>query len=76
MPKLYRPRQVIRILESLGWRVVRQRGSHVRLALDEGQLPVTVPVSAREVDRRTMRNILNQAGLSKETFDKVAEEVL
>ncbi|PKB70908.1 MAG: hypothetical protein BZY87_08265 [SAR202 cluster bacterium Io17-Chloro-G6] len=29
MPRRFRPTESIRVLESLGWRVVRQRGSHV-----------------------------------------------
>ena len=38
-------RQVIRALERIGYRVVRQRGSHIRLRDDSNanHLPLTVP---------------------------------
>ena len=36
-------REVIRILDQLGFEVVRQRGSHVRLKHEDGRV-VTVPV--------------------------------
>ena len=36
-------REVIRILDQVGFEVVRQRGSHVRLKHEDGRV-VTVPV--------------------------------
>ena len=76
MPRRYRPREVIRVLERLGWRVVRQRGSHVRLELADGRNPVTVPASRREVDPKTLGSILRQSGLSIREFVGAAEETL
>jgi predicted RNA binding protein YcfA (HicA-like mRNA interferase family) len=76
MPRRYRPREVIRVLERLGWVRVRQRGSHVRLALPDGTFPVTVPVSDREVDAGTFRRILRQAHLTPMEFHRGAEEIL
>jgi predicted RNA binding protein YcfA (HicA-like mRNA interferase family) len=71
MPRRYRPREVIRVLERLGWRVVRQRGSHVRLRLPGGRNPVTVPVSQRELRNDVFQSILKQAGLTREQFENV-----
>lgn len=53
-------RQLIRFLESLGYRVVRQRGSHVRLErwLPTGTHALTVPYH-REIARGTLNDILN-----------------
>ena len=76
MPRRYRPTEVIRVLERLGWRVVRQRGSHVRLELPGGLHPVTVPASRREVDPKTLASILRQAGLSVREFVNAVEEIL
>jgi predicted RNA binding protein YcfA (HicA-like mRNA interferase family) len=76
MPRRYRPREVIRVLESLGWRVVRQRGSHVRLELPDGSNPCTVPTSSREVDPKTLGSILRQSALSVRNFVSAAEETL
>jgi predicted RNA binding protein YcfA (HicA-like mRNA interferase family) len=76
VPRRYRPTEVIRVLERLGWRVVRQRGSHVRLELPDSRQPVTVPVSRREVDPKTLASILRQTGLSVREFVNAAEEIL
>jgi predicted RNA binding protein YcfA (HicA-like mRNA interferase family) len=76
MPKLYRPEEVINVLESLGWRWVRTTGDHARLVLPAGQRPTTVPLSKPEVSRRTFQSILHQTGLSRKQFDAQAEEVL
>lgn len=52
-------RQLIRWLETLGYRVVRQRGSHVRLErrLLIGTHALTVP-NHREIARGTLSDIL------------------
>ncbi len=76
MPKRFRPGEVIRVLESLGWQVVRQRGSQVRLEMPDGRNPVTVPVSRRELDPKTLSSMLRQAGLSIREFLNAAEETL
>lgn len=64
------------MLEHLGWRVVRQRSSHVRLVLRDGRNPVTVPVSQREVVPKTFNSILRQSRLTLREFTETAEEVL
>jgi predicted RNA binding protein YcfA (HicA-like mRNA interferase family) len=64
------------VLEHLGWQVVRQRSSHVRLELPDGSNPVTVPISQREVVPKTFKSILKQARLSLDEFTTVAAEVL
>ena len=76
MPKRYRPREVISVLERLGWRVVRQRSSHVRLELPDGRQPVTVPTSRREVDPKTLGSVIRQASLIVREFVNAAEEIL
>ena len=76
MPRRYRSREVIRVLERLGWQVVRQRGSHGRLELPDGRNPVTVPVSRREVDPKTLGSVLRQADLNVREFLNAAEETL
>ena len=43
-------REVIRILEQMGFEIVRQRGSHVRLKHEDGRV-VTVPVHRSTVDK-------------------------
>jgi predicted RNA binding protein YcfA (HicA-like mRNA interferase family) len=60
---------VIAGLEHAGWRVERQKGSHIRLSrLSEGKLrKLTVPAH-RPIKRSTLAKIIKQAGLTVEEF--------
>lgn len=62
-------RQVVKVLESIGYRVVRQRGSHIRLRdeSDPEHLPVTVPAH-KVVKPGLLRKIIRDAGLTVEEF--------
>jgi predicted RNA binding protein YcfA (HicA-like mRNA interferase family) len=68
MPKLpsLRPREVIQALESVGFRVARQSGSHIQLK--KGNLLVTVPNHPRDISPSTLRSILRQARLGPDEF--------
>ncbi len=57
--------QLVRALERVGWQVIRQRGSHVRLKHPERTTAVTVPLH-RELKRGTLGGILSDAGLEVE----------
>jgi predicted RNA binding protein YcfA (HicA-like mRNA interferase family) len=61
--------KVVRALERIGYRVVRQRGSHIRLRdeTEPSHLPVTVP-DHRTVKPGLLRKILRDAGLTTEEF--------
>ena len=67
MPKLPRisGKEAIRVLERLGFRQVRQRGSHV--VLRRGELGCAVPLHS-ELAVGTLRGALRQAGVSPEEF--------
>jgi predicted RNA binding protein YcfA (HicA-like mRNA interferase family) len=62
-------RQVIAALLRLGFRVVRQKGSHVRLEknLDNTVLKITVPAH-NPIKRSTLGHILKQANISLDEF--------
>jgi len=62
-------RQVVRALERVGYRVVRQRGSHIRLRdeSDPNHLPVTVP-DHRTLKPGLLRQILRDANLTIDEF--------
>ena len=61
-------RDVIAILTALGFREVRQRGSHKRFRHPDGRR-ATVPVhGARDLSPTVLRHIARQAGLSVEQF--------
>ena len=57
--------EVIRALERLGFRVVRQRGSHVMMR--RGVSACVVPLH-RELKRGTLRGLLRQAEIDAEEF--------
>jgi len=57
-------REVIRLIESDGWRHVRTRGSHRQFNHAEKRGVVTVPGKmGDELAAGTLNNILKQAGL-------------
>lgn len=62
-------REVVAALQKIGYEVVRQRGSHIRMRhpSDPDRRPVTVP-DHRELRVGTLRAILRDAGLSVEEF--------
>jgi len=67
MPKLPRlsGAETVRILESLGFAVVRQRGSHI--VMRRGGAGCVVP-NHRELKVGTLAGVLRQAGVSAEEF--------
>jgi len=62
-------RQVIGVLERLGYQVIRQRGSHIRLRdeSDPEHLPITVP-DHRTIKPGLLRQILRDANLTVDQF--------
>lgn len=64
MPRLRRlsGREVARILQSFGFQIVSQRGSHMKLRrLHEGSSQILTIPAHRELDTGTLRAILRQA---------------
>ncbi len=60
-------REVVRIFESLGWEVVRRRGSHIIMIKDEETITLSVP-DHREVAKGTLRGLIRAAGLTAGEF--------
>ena len=62
-------RRVIKALEPIGYVVVRQRGSHVRLRHPNAvtHKPITVPLH-NELRRGLLRSIIRDSGLSVDDF--------
>jgi len=59
------PREVVQVLERLGWRVARTRGSHVIPVRDGHPATLSAP-NHREVARGTLRALIARAGLAPE----------
>jgi len=56
-------RQLVQVLEQVGFAFDRQRGSHIMLFRADPPTTLSVP-DHRELDRGTLRAILRQAGIS------------
>ena len=67
MPKLpvLSGKEIIAVLEGIGFEQRRQKGSHV--ILRKGDKTTIVPLH-REVDRGTLIEIIRQSGLKREEF--------
>jgi len=62
--------RLVRALRRVGWNVVRQRGSHVRL--QRGAVRISVPVHrGRPLPTGTLAGILGDAGLSASDLRKL-----
>jgi predicted RNA binding protein YcfA (HicA-like mRNA interferase family) len=62
-------RQAVKAFERIGYRIVRQRGSHIRLRDDTNpdHLPLTIP-DHRILKPGLLRQLLRDAGLTVEEF--------
>lgn len=65
---ILKPREVVTILERLGFREVRQRGSHKQFRHPDGRV-TTVPFHlGRDISPSLLRQIAHDVGLSVEAF--------
>jgi len=62
--------QLVTALTKLGWVVVRQRGSHVRLKHTDRTLALVVPLH-RELKRGTLAGILRDAGVDRDELRRL-----
>ena len=67
-------REVIRMLEHMGFEIVRQRGSHIRLKHEDGRV-VTVPVhSGQQISRGLLRKILRDVEVSPKDLEDILKK--
>jgi len=57
--------EAVKALRRLGFEVVRQEGSHIRMS--KGSLHVTVP-NHRQIVPKTLQSILRHSGITLEEF--------
>ena len=66
-----KPEEVIRILEKLGFKKIRQSGSHAVFYHSDGRW-TTVPIhKGRDVAKGTLRKILRDIGLTYKEFRNI-----
>jgi predicted RNA binding protein YcfA (HicA-like mRNA interferase family) len=65
-------REVIKILKKIGFETVRQKGSHIVLVkkTSDSKRAVVVP-NHKEIDPGTLIEIIRQAGLKRDEFEKL-----
>lgn len=65
----FKPRQIIKVLESKGFNFIRQKGSHK--LYKKGSLRVTVPFHNKDLKPGTLKSILRQAGIINDEFENI-----
>ena len=62
-------KEVIKIISKIGFKAIRQKGSHVFMIreIDNKKIMTFVPLH-NEIDRGTLLEIIRQSGLSREKF--------
>ena len=66
-----KPKEVIKALGKAGWKVHRQKGSHVSMHKEGVPNLVVVPLHTRDLPKGTLHGILEDAGLTIEGFLKL-----
>ena len=59
--------ETVRVFEALGWRVVRQQGSHIILVKPGHVATLSVP-NHRVIAKGTLRSLVRSAGLTVTEF--------
>ncbi len=62
--------RLIKVLEAEGWKVTRQRGSHVRLKKAGHRIALVVPLH-KELRKGTLAGILRDADLSTDDLRRL-----
>jgi predicted RNA binding protein YcfA (HicA-like mRNA interferase family) len=66
--------QLIKILDRQGFKVIRQKGSHVIL-INEQKTRIVIPVHpGKDLKPGLVRAIIREAGISREEFLKLLKE--
>ena len=76
MPKItpINPNDLIKILQKSGFKIIRQKGSHI-IMIDNRKTRIVIPVHPRkDVKPGLIRAIIKEAGLSREDFFKLLKE--
>ncbi len=67
-------REAVKVFESLGWEVARQRSSHMILVRPSAIETLSVP-DHREVAKGTLRSLIRAAGITVDEFQEALKNV-
>ena len=62
-------KEVVRVFESFGWSVARQRGSHIIMIKEGENITLSIP-NHKEVAKGTLRSLIRSANLTVDEFVK------
>lgn len=70
MPKLHSAREVLKTLQRVGFKIVSQKGSHIKLmGVFHNQNHIVIVPNHKQIARGTFESILKQSGMNKSEFD-------
>jgi predicted RNA binding protein YcfA (HicA-like mRNA interferase family) len=69
------PTKIIKALSKLGFKPVRQRGSHLVLQHSDGRMTVVVMHGNEEIGRGLLLKIIKDGKVSKEEFLDILDEI-
>lgn len=67
----FKAREIVRILEKLGYIKKRQTGSHLIMYDAQSKTTIPVPIHAKDLKRGLLKSIIKQADSSEEEFIKL-----
>lgn len=67
----FKPKEVISILQKLGFIRKRQSGSHVLMYNPETKISIPVPLHTKDIKRGLLLDIAKQANVKEEEFIKL-----
>ena len=76
MPKIppISPNKIVKILEKSGFKVIRQKGSHV-IMINDKRTRIVIPMHpGKDIKPGLVRAIMREAGISREKFVALLKE--
>ncbi|HEY4527460.1 MAG TPA: type II toxin-antitoxin system HicA family toxin [Candidatus Paceibacterota bacterium] len=65
-----RPKDVVRALQKIGFSIIHKKGSHLRLAHQDGRR-VTIAIHPKPLALGTLTSILRQAEITRKELDEL-----
>ena len=67
-----KPKVLLSILQKAGWKIVRQKGSHIQLKhSDKIDFRVTIPFHNEDLAPGTINSIIKQMGFTRKEFEEL-----
>jgi len=70
MAKEIKPKEIVKVLQKLGFYKLHQKGSHLRLAHSDGR-KITIAMHNKPISKGTLSAILRQARITRENLNNI-----